>query len=377
VAARAAASSSGARSGDRELECWAYFATQREWCDHVLLYSDGTYKRAHLGGGGTWRLYVPDGGSALLLELDGLGKEGPLVFVSPDGGTDLFEAGTSELRHVSGPAAPLGVDQGAAAKPRRGLLFSSVGSQCLPVVRDYWLRQPEAVSFDVALLHYGEEGSAAHQSLLELSGMHPFMEVHQRKDMKWPNFRHWCDLQGGLATIASRYDYVWVVDDDVRLPTEGVNRMFEILRSRDELQFACPAFDASSEGVWRYFDGHDPRYQLRYTDFVECTAPVLRSSMLLDPMFQKCLRATQTGCFIDFCFHPVSGARRDSVAVLDAVPCHHPPRGADAPSQMREVLAWEDHKQDEVFFAAQGVPKDWFWYRQPKVLGSIPAGSPR
>ncbi|CAE8631419.1 unnamed protein product, partial [Polarella glacialis] len=111
VAARAAASSSGARSGDRELECWAYFATQREWCDHVLLYSDGTYKRAHLGGGGTWRLYVPDGGSALLLELDGLGKEGPLVFVSPDGGTDLFEAGTSELRHVSGPAAPLGVDQ--------------------------------------------------------------------------------------------------------------------------------------------------------------------------------------------------------------------------------------------------------------------------
>ena len=78
--------------------------------------------------------------------------------------------------------------------------------------------------------------------------------------------------------------------------------------------------------VAMYFDGHDSRCEIRYTDFVECTAPVLKTSMLLDTMFDRALAATRTGCFLDFCFHPVSGARPIAVAIIDAVQCHHPPR---------------------------------------------------
>lgn len=187
--------------------------------------------------------------------------------------------------------------------------------------------------------------------------------------MKWPNFVRWIDGFGGSTAVVGVYDYIWFVDDDVRLDTERINRLFALMRSHDELEFACPSFDALSDGVWRCFDGHAPGYELRYTDFVECTAPVLKASMLLDPVFDRCLRATRTGCFLDFCFHPVSGARDDSVAIIDAVQCHHPPRGPDTPSEMRAVQAWHDHRHDAVYFEEAGLPKDWWWYRNPRILG--------
>ncbi|CAE7278126.1 unnamed protein product [Symbiodinium necroappetens] len=99
--------------------------------------------------------------------------------------------------------------------------------------------------------------------------------------------------------------------------------------------------------------------------------------MLQNPRFQPCLRAVRTGCFIDFCFHPAAGGGADVVAVIDAVQCHHPPRTADHPSEMRQVQAWHDHKNDDVLFEKEGVPKEWWSieprFFQPKVLGAIPA----
>mmetsp|Transcript_9389 Transcript_9389/g.22136 ORF Transcript_9389/g.22136 Transcript_9389/m.22136 type:complete len:238 (+) Transcript_9389:675-1388(+) len=223
------------------------------------------------------------------------------------------------------------------------------------------------------MMFYKEATSTVFQELSRLAEKLASVEVFHSAGMKWPNFLRWMEMKGGAAAVASRYDYVWVVDDDVRLETHNVNRMFSILREHGEIQFACPSFDAGSDGVWRYFDGHNAHYKLRYTDFVECTAPVLKASMLLDPLFDRCLRAVRTGCFIDFCFFPAAGMREDAVAIIDAVQCHHPPRGPDAPSEMRQVKAWEDHKQDRVYFEEAGVPLEWFWFRQPKVFGGVPA----
>ncbi|CAJ1347101.1 unnamed protein product [Effrenium voratum] len=234
------------------------------------------------------------------------------------------------------------------------------------------------MDFDVALVFYKEPSSAVFQSLQDLSEEVKGLQVVQHEGMKWPNFRYWMELQGGAAAVAARYDYIWVVDDDVRLPTGEISRMFNILREHEQIAFACPSFDKGSDGVWRFFDGHDPRFKLRYTNFVECTAPVLKSAMLLDPRFQPCLRAVRTGCFIDFCFHPAAGGGNDVVAVIDAVQCHHPPRTADYPSEMRQVQDWLQHKNDDVLFEKEGVPKDWWAveprFFQPRVLGAIPAG---
>lgn len=349
-------------------EPWTYFAIHRDWCDHLLFQSDETFTRGTRRGSGTWRLAQPSG-NGIVLELDWLDGSGQ-VLASEDGSTEHFGAGRIELRRVGAAALPLG---GLRPRPRRGLLFSSVGSQCLPVVRDSWLVKPDEAQFDVALVHYKEPGSKVYRGLQELARSHDFVELHQNQDMKWPNFRHWLELKGGAAAVVAQYDYIWVVDDDVRMPTGEINKFFALLRQHEEVSIACPSFDAQSDGVWRYFDGHDPRFNIRYTDFVECTAPAVKASILLDPLFMRCLQTVQTGCFLDFCFHPVSGGGLQSVAIVDAVKCHHPPRGADAPSEMREVMPWEDHKQDMKLFQQAGLPKDWWWWRKPCVFGGIPS----
>ena len=42
-------------------------------------------------------------------------------------------------------------------------------------------------------------------------------------------------MNGGSTAVAARYDYIWVVDDDVRLSTEGINNLFALLRTRGEI----------------------------------------------------------------------------------------------------------------------------------------------
>uniref|UniRef100_A0A7S4PYL4 Uncharacterized protein n=1 Tax=Alexandrium monilatum TaxID=311494 RepID=A0A7S4PYL4_9DINO len=371
----------GVRSHDaQEPQYWIYYATHRDWCDHLIFCEDGSYVQGALMGCGTWRISQSDDGGLLLhlLPAPPSGKVLPVhrvapkheVFVSPDGRTDRFIAGIAEVQLQGATGLPL---KGILPSERRGLVFSSVGSQCLPVVRGHWLDAPSAVDFDVVLVYYGDEGTEVHRALLQLACEYPFVQVDQNKDFKWPNFRRWMEMRGGSAALAARYDYVWVVDDDVRLGTEGISKLFAILRDREHIQFACPSFDDESEGVWRYFDKHDPRFHLRYTDFVECTAPVVKTSMFLDHVFSRCLQAAHTGCFLDFCFHPASGARDNCVAVIDAVQCNHPPRDESVPSELRAIMPWEDHRHDAAYFEQAGLPREWWWYRKPVAFSGEPA----
>eukprot|EP00930_Biecheleria_cincta_P087060 TRINITY_DN7631_c0_g5_i1.p1 TRINITY_DN7631_c0_g5~~TRINITY_DN7631_c0_g5_i1.p1 ORF type:complete len:426 (-),score=61.85 TRINITY_DN7631_c0_g5_i1:271-1491(-) len=404
---------SGIAGTAEALKPCVYFMVHRDFCDHLVFRNDGTFMhgssfvRRASGGRGRWSLVKDSAGKYVLqLHWDAMTDQvGPRQeqLVSPDG----FAFGSMSqglvLNHVEGASlaaleyfesqqpSEVGTtservavsqnsvaDELASPLKKRGLVFSSVGQQCLPVVQE-WLRTPSALDFDIALVFYKDAASAEYKVLQDLSSAHTGVEVFQHEGMKWPNFRYWIDLQGGLEAVEARYDYIWVVDDDVRLSTADISRMFSILRDHDEIAFACPSFDAGSDGVWRFFDGHDPRFKLRYTNFVECTAPVLKASMLLDPKFQPCLRAVRTGCFIDFCFHPAAGGRQDAVAVIDAVQCHHPPRTREAPSEMRQVQAWHDHKKDDVYFEQEGVPKEWWSieprFFQPRIFNAIPKES--
>lgn len=353
-----------------------YFLTSSDWCDHVIFFSDHTCTRGALGGRGTWKL-SKSSSAGFELDLAWNPSSERFILVSRDDAATLFQADGARLEHAGGLRLPETQEDGEPRCGKQGdgsrsLLFSSVGSQCLPVVLDHWLVDRSSLEFDVVLMQYAG-GPEVRRELDVVANQVAGVHVHQKQGMKWPNFRHWIALQGGPAAVAARYDYVWVVDDDVRLATSEINRMFSILLEYPQIQFASPSFDARSTGVWRYFDRHDPRFRVRYTDFVECTAPVLHTRMLLDQNFDRVLQAVQTGCYIDFCFFPAAGSRQDAVAIIDAVQCHHPPRGADAPSEMRQVQAWEEHKNDDVHFEREGVPREWWWWRQPRFFAGVPA----
>ena len=98
-----------------------------------------------------------------------------------------------------------------------------------------------------------------------------------------------------FSKLCAEYDYVFAPDDDIRISTEAIGSLVDVARARG-LAFASPAFDPASDGVWRYFDVVDPACELRFTNFVENMAVLFRTEFLLHPVFDRCLRATLSGC---------------------------------------------------------------------------------
>eukprot|EP00746_Dinoflagellata_sp_MGD_P024643 gnl/MRDRNA2_/MRDRNA2_157881_c0_seq1.p1 gnl/MRDRNA2_/MRDRNA2_157881_c0~~gnl/MRDRNA2_/MRDRNA2_157881_c0_seq1.p1 ORF type:complete len:617 (-),score=131.77 gnl/MRDRNA2_/MRDRNA2_157881_c0_seq1:4-1809(-) len=261
---------------------------------------------------------------------------------------------------------------------RRGLVFSSVGDHALTTLKKFWLKEPKEALFDVALVFHKRPSSQAYADIKEfgsrLQGSVNF-ELHHHSGFKWVNFRWWIEEKGGASAISSKYDYIWVADDDLQLDTQGINKMLHVLRGNDHIMFASPSFDSTSDGVWRYHDTQDARFILRYTDFVECMAVMFATKMLHDDVFAKCLRAVNTGCYIDFCFHPVCGDRPDSVAIIDAVVCHHPPREEEEKDDgMDAALPWVDHRHDAEFFQREGIPTKFWWWRKPQYFAAMLSG---
>jgi len=140
--------------------------------------------------------------------------------------------------------------------PNRNLVIAPVGDKS---VHESWLSGPEAPKFDLYLMHFGSRpgfGRADATYYLE------------RKGFKYGLLDHVIKQQGDLFR---RYDNIWCPDDDLRVDTAGVNRLFEIFE-RYHLQLAQPALckGEASYNTLRQRRG----LILRYTPFVEVGAPI-------------------------------------------------------------------------------------------------------
>lgn len=85
------------------------------------------------------------------------------------------------------------------------------------------------------------------------------------------------------------YEYVFLVDDDIRMTASSVNRLFDVMKDYN-LEIAQPALTLSY-GTY-YITMHDPTCMLRYTDFVEMMMPCFSRDALLKvlPTFKEKVR---------------------------------------------------------------------------------------
>lgn len=195
----------------------------------------------------------------------------------------------------------------------RYLVFSSAGDRNNI---DSWLSQPGRRDFDVAVHYFGDKDD-------------PGLEVDfltRRKGLKFQNFHDFVET-GGLHG----YDAVWVVDDDIIMDTESINRMFHLFAGHD-LWLAQPSFDRQSRRPWQHTFA-DPDYVLRYTNFVE-NGVALFATVVVDRLMPT-FRDAGTGFGVDFLWPCLLDFPRDRIAVIDAVSCIHP---NEHPSSLNEVV---------------------------------------
>ncbi|REK19450.1 MAG: DUF707 domain-containing protein [Planctomycetota bacterium] len=189
----------------------------------------------------------------------------------------------------------------ALPSQRRNLVISPIGPGS---VHASWLSQPEERSFDLFLLHYGDQpdyGRAEADHYLS------------RKGFKWELIDH---VVAEHRAVLDQYDYIWCPDGDICADTATVNRLFALMRQYD-LQLAQPAI-AAGEISYQVLRAK-PGVVLRYTPFVEVMCPVFTRQTLLD--VQPTFAESRSGWGLDLLWPRYVEPRR--MAVLDAAGVEH------------------------------------------------------
>lgn len=149
---------------------------------------------------------------------------------------------------------------------------------------------------------------------------------------KYQNFNHYASF---YPKHLEQYDYVWVVDDDMFMSTDDINKMFQMMEDYN-LDLAQPSISLDGMNYVQMF-AHDSRYTLRYTNYVECCAMLLSKRGL--EKVKRTFSETVTGWGWDALVSDMI-LEKENVAVLDSVQAYH----GMSMSSINKVLPRELHR---------------------------------
>lgn len=142
-----------------------------------------------------------------------------------------------------------------------------------------------------------------------------------------------------------KYEYFFLMDDDIEMSTEEVNKLFRMMREYG-LKIAQPSL------VMSYYTYehtlHHPLCILRYTNFVEMMVPCFSREALMRviPTFERKVR----GSGIEFHWSKLIHDNHRKMAVIDAVRAKH----------MRILQSWseEDEKNTSQYLAENKLSRE-------------------
>jgi hypothetical protein len=136
------------------------------------------------------------------------------------------------------------------------------------------------------------------------------------KGGKWDGLHAFLSAHPGVFDM---YDWIWLPDDDIATTTESINRLFDIA-SHHGLELAQPSLTWDSY-ISHFITAHNPRFHLRWTNFVEVMAPLLRSAALrrIFPSFA----GRKFGMGLDFLWSRWMPEPSFRTAIIDSVSVRH------------------------------------------------------
>jgi hypothetical protein len=167
---------------------------------------------------------------------------------------------------------------------------------------------PAERSWDLALSCYDAptQGDLAHADIVTTGAVAKWDAFAQMRFGR-PEFRF------------DEYEHVCVSDDDVVFHQAAhIDQLFRVAREQ-RLSICQPSLTPQSHGFWRVTQ-HNPAWFLRYTNFVECMAPVMTQEAI--ELLRDDIREAVSGCGLDLIFHRVLGPNR-RLAVIDAIAVTH------------------------------------------------------
>ena len=184
---------------------------------------------------------------------------------------------------------------------RRNLVIAAVGDES---VHPRWLAGGER-SFDLALIYFGDQPERC---------AHHAEHFAARKGIKFALLHDL--LTNDWAHLLTRYERIWLPDDDISASTGQINHLFQ-LAEEYRLAICQPAIgrgDVSFEALRA-----TPGYLLRYSRFVEIMCPLFTQQSLQQVL--PTFRANVSAWGIDWLWASMFGPAE--LAVIDAVAVDH------------------------------------------------------
>lgn len=155
--------------------------------------------------------------------------------------------------------------------------------------------------------------------------------------------------------LFEKYEYFFLLDDDIVISTEDVNRLFSMMREY-QLKIAQPSL-VMSYYTYKHTAFH-PFYILRYTNFVEMMMPCFSRDALkaVLPTFEQKIR----WCGIEMHWPVLVGSNHKDMAIVDAVSAKHtrPVRSWNSLSQLQQENYLKKHNLSWSIEMYGGLPLD-------------------
>lgn len=155
--------------------------------------------------------------------------------------------------------------------------------------------------------------------------------------------------------LFEKYEYFFLLDDDIVISTEDVNRLFSMMRDY-QLKIAQPSL-VMSYYTYKHTAFH-PFYILRYTNFVEMMMPCFSRDALkaVLPTFEQKIR----WCGIEMHWPVLVGSNHKDMAIVDAVSAKHtrPVQSWNSLSQLQQENYLKKHNLSWSIEMYGGLPLD-------------------
>jgi hypothetical protein len=204
----------------------------------------------------------------------------------------------------------------------RCLLFTSAGDRA--IIDKYWVGADR--KYDIFLCYYGNKTD---KPLLKFTDYYA-----ERKGSKFQNFySFWQNQDNNSMQIIQnnpdkpkfnikKYDYYFIVDDDIIISTSNINKLFKII-SRFELDIIQPSFILGQSQISHPITVSRNNSFMRYTNFIEVNTPVFNKIAL-----ERCMQIYDpilVGYGIDYLFIWVLGQNnQNKYAIVDTIKCINP-----------------------------------------------------
>lgn len=202
---------------------------------------------------------------------------------------------------------------------RKNLLISPVGKKAFEISQGWSLGDR---SYDILLIYYDDEG---HEDFMRISDY-----LILKKGFKYPLLH---EILNDIQIFLSKYDYFFLPDDDVRMTSEDINKLFFFAEIQQTV--ICQPSLYPKNFTWPITQ-HNPDTIFRYVSMVEIMCPLFSRDALL-----KCLPSfveSQSGWGLEVAWYRLLGSQEYQFIIYDMVIAIHEGVRGDADSKMYNNL---------------------------------------